>query len=55
MDEINMLIEGINMISELEIRYFKLKIYLFKWGKPLQVIAYMNTEEVVLILNHERV
>ncbi|KAF3649483.1 hypothetical protein FXO38_17648 [Capsicum annuum] len=48
---INIITKGINMISEMETPHVKLKIYLSRWDKPLQVIAFMDIGEATSILN----
>ncbi|KAF3620854.1 hypothetical protein FXO38_32145 [Capsicum annuum] len=50
-EEINMVIEGINMLFELETPHVELKIYPFRWDKPLQVIAFIDTDATASILN----
>ncbi|PHT40659.1 hypothetical protein CQW23_19513 [Capsicum baccatum] len=51
MEEINMLIQEINMISKIETPYVELKIYPLGWDKTLQVISFMDTDAADSILN----
>lgn len=51
MEEINMLMDEINIISELETLHVELKIYPLSSEKPSQVISLMDTGAAVSILN----
>lgn len=47
----NMIIGGVNMISDLITPHIELKVYLSRWEKPLQVIAFVDTEEATSMLD----